>query len=196
MWSIRRREALRRLEEHVRQGRVDPDVIDLLKVINSLGYAFTTSSCSGRIQLYQAELPGSKFEMKTLGKWHRPVKASEVRERIRGENVWLAVLPPILHISVRRDKEAHFLSLLRESGFKRVGIFSISDDEALIEASGSERLETPLILSGVRTYREEALSLIVEAANRLLLKSKTRLTRLKEVLSREAPGGLDNLGGE
>jgi len=33
------------------------------------GY-YTTSSCSGRVQVYASRLPGMKFDMVTLGKWH------------------------------------------------------------------------------------------------------------------------------
>ncbi len=195
MWSIRRAEALSRLREHIRAGRVDQDIVDLLEVINSLDYAFTTSSCSGRIQLYEAPIPGSKFNMRTLGKWHNPVSPEEVAALIRGENVWLAVLPPILHVSVRLGMESHFLRLLRDAGFKRAGIISLSQDEAVVEASGTERMEAPLILEGSPVYREEALPLLVGRANQLLLKSKGRLRRLKEVLSVEARG-LDNIGGK
>ncbi len=196
MWELRRDEALSRLEEHLKAGRVDQDIVDLLRLINSLSYAFTTSSCSGRIQLYEAKLPGSKFDMRTTGKWHRPISLEELRPLIKGENLWLAVLPPILHVSVKRGEELRFLQLLRDSGFKRAGIISISEDEAIIEASGTERLEAPLILEGVRVYRDEALPLLVERANQLLLKSKDRLRRLKEVLSVEVAGGLDNIGGK
>ncbi len=196
MWEIRRNEALSRLEEHLRAGRVDQDIVDLLRLINSLNYAFTTSSCSGRIQLYEAELPGSKFNMRTLGKWHRPISLEELKPLIRGENLWMAVLPPILHMSVKRGYEPRFLQLLRNSGFKRAGIISVSEDEAIVEASGTERLEAPLIVRGVQVYRDEALPLIVERANQLLLKSKDRLRRLKEVLSVEVARSLDNIGGK
>ena len=85
-WELRKAEYLRRLEEDRRRGRLDPDIVDLLELLNSKLEYYTTSSCSGRIQVKACRLPGDKFEMIVVAKWHRPVEAWEV-EASKGE--WL-----------------------------------------------------------------------------------------------------------
>ncbi len=196
-WQKRRERAFKELKEHLAVGRVDKDVITLLNVINSLPYAFTTSSCSGRIQLYEADMPGEKFELKTLGKWHSPVTRNDILEAVRGKNVWLAVLPPILHISTCSIESArHLLKILREAGFKRAGIISIARDGITIETIGTERLEMPVRLEGKDIIEEDVMPMIVKVVNSLLVRSKGRLGRLEEALKDEIARGLDNICGE
>ncbi|MCD6348816.1 MAG: hypothetical protein J7L91_04245, partial [Candidatus Korarchaeota archaeon] len=58
---------------------------------------------------------------------------------------------------------------------------------------GTERIEMPLRLDGKDIIRREAIPLIVERANSLLIRSKVRLSKLEEVLKDEVAGGMDNL---
>jgi len=197
-WLKNREFSLKRLEEHRREGRVDQDILELLDAINSLEYAFTTSSCSGRIQIYEAREPGDKFGLRTLVKWHNSIEYPQLEPILEeGLNLWLAVLPPILHINTCSLRAAyHVLGLLKESGFKRAGIISVSRDGVVIEALGTERMEMPLKLEGRLVVKKELLPLIVERANSLLMRSKVRISKLREVILNEAPGGMDNLCGE
>ncbi len=196
LWIRRRESTLAELRSHVEAGRVDEDIISLLNVINSLSYAFTTSSCSGRIQIYAASEPGDKFGIRTLGKWHSPITVGDLTRTLEdgADSIWLAVLPPIIHVATCGVEAAfHLLDLLRSAGFKRAGIISASEDGITLEAIGTERMEAPLRLSGVDVLREDAIPLIVERANSLLIRSKGRIRRLEEVLVSEAAGSLDNL---
>lgn len=198
-WLRRRENAMAKLEDHLKAGRVDEDMVSLLKVINSLPYAFTTSSCSGRIQLYEALEPGEKFGIRTLGKWHEPIKFEEILARldIAGNFVWLAVLPPILHITAcGLEASIRLLNILRSAGFKRAGIISASKDGITLEAIGTERLEAPLKLEGEYVVRRDAIPLIVRRANSLLTRSKARIRKLEEVLRVEPSRGLDSICGE
>ncbi len=199
LWLERRERTLKELESHMEAGRVDEDIIGVLNAINSLDYAFTTSSCSGRIQVYAAREPGDKFGLKTMGKWHRPISEEELKLTLESdtESVWLAVLPPIIHVAVCSIEAAFYLlNLVRTAGFKRAGIISASEDGITLEAIGTERMEMPLRLSGIDVVSEKAFPLIVERANSLLIRSKTRIGRLEEVLRDEAARGLDNLCGK
>ncbi len=199
LWMRRRQDSLTTLENHIDSGRVDPDIVSLLDAINSLNYAFTTSSCSGRIQVYAATEPGEKFTLRTLGKWHFPIREEDLVAVLEGgdESIWLAVLPPILHVVTCSTRAAfRMLDLMRSAGFKRAGIISASRDGITLEAMGTERMEAPLRLSGVDLLRDGAIPLIVARANSLLVRSKRRIARLEEELRDEASGGLDNLCGE
>ncbi len=194
VWQKRRKRTLRELREHLAAGRVDNDIIELLDVINSLPYAFTTSSCSGRIQLYEADMPGEKFELRTLGKWHSSITQDDLLRAMTGRNMWLAVLPPILHISTCSIESAnHLLKVLRGTGFKRAGIISIARDGITIETIGTERLEMPLRLRGRDLVGHDTMPMIVEVVNSLLVRSKERLGRLEEALRDEIARGMDNI---
>ncbi len=193
-WTSRKRAFLRRLERERRQGRVDEDIVPLLRAINALDDYYTTSSCSGRIQVVAAEFPGDKWNMVTLAKWHRPVEPEEVVTVVRHvdyPNLWFSMQPPILHVICRTPAAAiRLVKLARASGFKRAGLQGARKNRYPVEIMGTERIETPLRLSGVWVVREEALPLLVRAANMLLVRSKERIERLRraiEALAAEAP---------
>ncbi|MFZ8855216.1 MAG: tRNA-wybutosine modification methyltransferase TYW3 [Thermofilaceae archaeon] len=179
-----RSKALSQLREHMLQGRVDPDVVDLLDRINSSSDYYTTSSCSGRIQLAACEHPGEKGRLRVLAKWHRPIKVEELVLALSASqepSIWFSVHPPILHI-VARDLEAarRLLVNARNSGFKHSGIQGLGR-RVVVEVMSMERLETPLRLLGVDLLEPWAYPMLVDAANRLLVRSKKRLEKLKEL---------------
>ncbi len=183
-WEKLRDKALSQLREHLLQGRVDPDIVDLLDLINSSGDYYTTSSCSGRIQLAACEHPGEKGKLRVLAKWHRPIRVEELVLALSCSpepSIWFSVHPPILHI-VARDLEAarRLLVHARNSGFKHSGIQGL-DRRVVVEVMSMERLETPLRLRGVDLLGPWAYPMLVEAANTLLVRSKMRLRKLKEL---------------
>jgi len=186
-WTRRKEHFLRRLERERREGRVDGDIVPLLKVLNSLNDYYTTSSCSGRIQVVSAHLPGDKWRMVTLAKWHRPVSVEDVLSVIRGTDhpdLWFSVQPPILHVICRTPRAAlALLRLARNSGFKRAGIQGARRQRYAVEIVGTERIEAPLRLNGIWVVREEAIPMLVEVANKVLLRGKARLDRLRRALS-------------
>lgn len=185
-WARRKKHFLKRLERECREGRVDGDIVPLLRVLNSLSDYYTTSSCSGRIQIVSARLPGDKWHMITLAKWHRPVSVDEFLSVIRGTDhpdLWFSVQPPILHVICRTPKAALILlRLARNSGFKRAGVQGAKKQRYAVEIVGTERIEAPLRLNGIWMIREEALPMLVEVANKVLLRGKARLDRLRRAL--------------
>lgn len=172
------------MREHLLQGRVDPDIVDLLERINSSSDYYTTSSCSGRIQLAACEHPGEKGKLRVLAKWHRPIRVEELVLALNSSqepSIWFSVHPPILHI-VARDIEAakRLLVRARNSGFKHSGIQGLGR-RVVVEIMSMERLETPLRLHGMDLMGPWAYPMLVEAANKLLTRSKRRLEKLKEL---------------
>jgi len=191
-WIIRKKHFLERLELEYKIGRVDADIKPLLDVINSFNEYYTTSSCSGRIQITLNRLPGDKQNIITVAKWHREVKVEEVLSVVNElkesatEYSWFSVQPPIFHV-VARDVEAalNILNLARHCGFKHSGIQSVKKFRVVVEITGSERIEVPLFLEGVLIVKLEHLPVLVKIANELLLKSKEKMRRLQEMLLKE-----------
>jgi len=185
-WIMRKNHYVNRLLKEKKEGRVDEDIVPLLELINSLNAYYTTSSCSGRIQIAETEIPGEKGVMRVVAKWHRPITAEELKatvEASEARNLWLGVQPPILHIMCRSiDAALEMLVIARGSGFKRAGIQGIKEGRCPVEIIGTERIEMPLTLDGKLIVEYEKYPLLVEKVNRVLLKSKERIRRLENAL--------------
>ncbi len=187
-WEGRRRRALLKLKEDIESGKVDNDILWLLNIINSRKEYYTTSSCSGRIQVAVTELPGEKGVMRVIAKWHHPIKVSYlllVLDSCTEENIWFAVHPPIIHVMCRDvDSAIKLLKIVRDNGFKHSGIQGVTPDRVAIEVAASDKIEAPLRLRGNEIVPRDRLGFLVEAANRVLLRGKRRLELLGEAFSK------------
>ncbi|OYT62075.1 MAG: hypothetical protein B6U69_02445 [Thermofilum sp. ex4484_15] len=191
-WELRKRQFLSKLEGDLKKGKLDEDILGVLNLINSLKCYYTTSSCSGRIELTVAKWPGDKFGMKVVGKWHREVEVREVEKYLNDayEDLWLLVQPPIIHVvSSGLIQADRLIKLARASGFKHSGIQSLREDRIVLEIMGSERMEVPLIVGGRLLVNESRLKELVEVANFILRKGKEKLRKLSSSL-REYGGRL------
>lgn len=181
----KRRNALSNLLRAIERGLVDPDAIPLLSMINSLADYYSTSSCSGRIQLAATRLPGEKFQMLVIAKWHRPVSLRELQEVLDAchyADLWLTVQGPILHVVCRNlDAALRLIAAARAAGLKHSGIMWVGE-RAVAELMASDRIEAPLRLNGKYILREEALAVFIERVNEVLLRTKEKLTRLEATL--------------
>lgn len=180
-----RERALRSLLRAIELGLIDADIIPLLSSINSLADYYTTSSCSGRIQLAATYLPGEKFIMLVVAKWHRPVSLGELQEVLDvcpHDNLWLSVQGPILHVACRNlDAALRLLTIARAAGFKHSGIMWVGE-RTMVELVASDRIEAPLKLNGKYVLRDETLTDFVERVNRVLLRAKERLAKFERTL--------------
>lgn len=181
-WDSGRRRALAQLEEHLAAGRVDEDIVPLLDAINSIEGLYTTSSCSGRIQVAASRLPGDKGVMRVIAKWHRAVTPMEVEAVLAATpepDVWFAVHQPILHVAAKTLELARLvLVTARNAGFKHSGIQGLGG-RYMVEIMSMEKLEAPLRLRGIDLVEPPLLPYLVEAADAMLEKAKERLRRLE-----------------
>jgi len=69
---------MKKLEEHIREGKVDKEILHILNLINSLDNYFTTSSCAGRIVLIKIPEGLKKQENVFLFKSHQIVKFEDI----------------------------------------------------------------------------------------------------------------------
>ncbi len=185
-WEEFRRRRLRGYEEAKRRGEVDGDIIPILDLINSSERFVTLSSCSGRIAVMDMPEFGNKVESVFLGKWHRPVKVDEVMEAVeRGRMVtWLIMFPPIIHVACKDLKSAEMMMrIANEAGLRRSGVISLK--RFVVEVNSLERLETPLAVNGRMIVDEDALEVMVDFANRKLMRGKDKLRRFYALLRQE-----------
>jgi tRNA wybutosine-synthesizing protein 3 len=184
-WDTHRLKALQQFQSHLSSGRVDPDIVDFLKNINSTSNCYTTSSCSGRIQLSAGQHPGAKGELLVLAKWHRPITIEELSFVLANcdyPSLWFSVHPPIFHIVARDLRVAHWLLITaRNTGFKHSGIQGVGR-RIIVEIMSMERLEVPLRYNGDMVIKPEQLPALVNIANYMLKKGKDRLRLLEKEL--------------
>jgi len=188
---INRREALEKYEEAKKKGEVDEDIVSLLDTINSSKNYYTTSSCSGRIVLFQIPEIGDKVNANFIGKWHREVEYEEIKKALEDYTkgyLFLLVQSAIIHVvadSLERGKE--MIALALESGFKYTSIKNIKNGKVLVEILSTENIHIPLGKNGELMVDEKALEFFVEMANKTLQRIKRKLKNLEKNLRRVLP---------
>jgi len=191
LWAERKAEAWRRLWEDLEIGYLDLDIVDILVELFLRPRSFTTSSCSGRIVLMDAEYPWEKDETMIVFKKHEPVSLGEVEEAAAkpvARRLWLSVQGPIIHVEALDVEEAFVvLEAARRAGFKHSGILAATRKGVLVELRTGIRVNIPLRDPDAWLVDRGSLPRIVELSNRALREAKERLERLRSELRRIRP---------
>ena len=178
-----RENALRSLEKAIREEKVDPDIVDILEIINSREGLFTTSSCSGRIVVIEVPYPGAKPGAKFLGKWHREIRKEDLDEAIRKSKegyIMFMVHPPIIHVvAVNPEIAENILKIALSSGFKNSGMRAFKG-KIVVEIRSTERMDVLIGKDGKLMVGEEYLEILREMANLMLRKGKRKLQTLRK----------------
>ncbi len=157
-------------------GYLDPDIFDVLEVINGRPKAFTMSSCSGRVTIVDAEFPWDRKESSVVFKNHLRVTVEDLRDNLLRrprKRYWLIVQGPIFHVYTMDLKEAWtVLSVARAVGFKHSGLMVANRKGYLVELRTGVRMDH-LLTEG------QNLEELAEQAMRVLMKGKERKERLK-----------------
>ena len=181
-WTLKKKNLLRDLENALAEQKVDPPIVPLINLINSLGSYCTSSSCSGRTMLLQMDR--DKKDAGFHRKWHEAWENGELEKEIRSyqekKNLWLFCQGFILHVHCR-DLEAgeKLLGFCRTAGLKRAGIISTTGFP-VVELMSNTYLGMPVWLAGKRVVGElgaiEEICLEKMRENRELLAKITSST--------------------
>ena len=178
-----RENALRALEKAIKEEKVDPDIMDILQMINSRKDLFTTSSCSGRIVVIEVPYPGAKPGARFLGKWHREIRKEDLDEAIRKSKegyIMFMVHPPIIHVvAVNPEIAENILKIALSSGFKNSGMRAFKR-KIVVEIRSTERMDVLIGKDGKLMVSEEYLEILREMANLMLKKGKRKLQMFKK----------------
>lgn len=178
-----RENALRALEKAIKEEKVDPDIVDILQMINSRKDLFTTSSCSGRIVVIEVPYPGAKPGARFLGKWHREIRKEDLDEAIRKSKegyIMFMVHPPIIHVvAVNPEIAENILKIALSSGFKNSGMRAFKG-KIVVEIRSTERMDVLIGKDGKLMVSEEYLEILREMANLMLKKGKRKLQMFKK----------------
>ena len=189
LWLRRKKEFRQRLEEDLRIGYLDRDIMDVLQKFFSMDSYYTLSSCSGRVTVVDAVMPWERENSSVIFKKHSPITVEEVSKILNQRAVWtlwLVVTGPIIHISsISFDDAVKLLSLVRNAGMKHSGIMSVSRKGVVVEATSGVFISTPLKSGPSLLMSEDSIPQTVSLANKALIKGKERLNRLRKALGLE-----------
>lgn len=182
VFEKRKLDTLRKLaeEDKSKKGSVDEKIREILHAINASKDYYTTSSCSGRVLVIDFPVSSKKCDAEWLLSSHDPVYFSQVEEAIsRGKHrTWFKMEAAIFHIACKDLGSAEkLLKLVRDVGFKRAGLISLSDN-LVIEIIGTEQMACPVAENGAVLVEEKYLRILIKEANAKLSKNQEKLEKL------------------
>ena len=174
-----------------KKGFVDAEAKEIIETINKNNNFYTTSSCAGRIILFQAA-----SQKKCDNKWiivsHKKIIVKDIitqlqefitKDKEKGI-IWLRYEPFILHICAKTiDDAEQFLNLARQIGFKRGGISSVKK-RIMIEINGVDRLDVPIGKDNKIFADQKYLEFLLKEANKKLLTNLERIEKFMRLLEK------------
>ncbi len=184
-WLNSRSYSIARLREHYQKGLIDPDIADWLISFNDrCRNIFTTSSCSGRVVLFEGSSLLDKRGALAYVIYHDPKEChnSICREAellssrtIRGDRIlWASLQPPIIQLATCELGVAwRILECAHSSGFIRSGVRRSRKHGFIAEIRAYDKLHVLL----------PAPCEILRSLCDVLAEYKTRLASLTECLT-------------
>jgi len=190
LFEEEKRRLWERLWEDLEIGYLDEDILPILIEFFARPKAYTSSSCSGRIVVIDADYPWEKDETMIIFKKHTPITVEEIKKIMRTPHqstLWLSLQGPIYHVYVKDlDEAKEVLEIARRAGFKHSGILVLGNP-ILVELRTGIRIVTPLKDRQSTFINEKDLPKLVELYNRALKEAKQKNKRLLEELRRARP---------
>ncbi len=185
-WFRWREEAFNRFIRDIEIGYADQDIVPLIKIVFEKKNIFTTSSCSGRVLVIDADYPWIRENVYIVFKKHEPITVKELEDLLQLQPLkrfWLIVSGPIIHfVSKTLEAASKLISTVRTCGFKHSGIISMSRRGIVVEVISGTWTSFLLKDHGINVINPEYLKDMVELINDILLQGKMRLKKLQEAL--------------
>ncbi|CAE1303825.1 TYW3 [Acanthosepion pharaonis] len=166
-----------------RKGVIDLPIHDLCQYINSRDRLFTTSSCSGRIIIFEDEEENGvkKKGCKWLFTTHTQTSLEEMKDAlmdIAGEAVF-KFEPFVMHVQCQELQDAQNLhSVAVSSGFRNSGITIGKKGKIITAIRSTQGLEVPLSCEGQILISEQYINHIIKIANKKMEENENRIDRL------------------
>ena len=165
-------------QDKSKKGDIDEKVKPLLAIINSHPDYYTTSSCSGRVYLWQGS--GKKNETEWLKVSHDLIDDDFLKIKDDKGLVWLRLEPLIMHICCKDRESANRLLELARRIYKKSAFLSISS-KIILEIRGSEFLEMPFYNDGKLLFNGD-LPFLKELINDKMNKIHQGREKLEKIL--------------
>lgn len=165
---------------------IDKDIIKLVNLINGKEDYYTTSSCSGRIEIL--EITGERHANK-LFTFHDSVKLENIGniiEKINKTNkkVWFKQESLILHVCCKTIEDANkLLKIAREIGLKRSGIIA-TDKKITTEIINPEYMLTIIGGKGKLLIDKNYFNILIYEANKKMGKNKRKTEEFYKIIKK------------
>ncbi|XP_056598781.1 tRNA wybutosine-synthesizing protein 3 homolog [Triplophysa dalaica] len=171
-----------------KKGSVDEDISHIVSFINSHEKYFTTSSCSGRIMLFDgvSDCPDvQKQNCSWLFVTHHKCQREDVVTGL-AKSVGEATFkfePFVLHVQCKHLADAQLLHKVAiDSGFRNSGITVGKKGKIIMAVRSTHCLEVPLSHRGTVLVNDEYLDFLVGVANQKMEENLKRIERFDECL--------------
>lgn len=196
-WRMRKQRLWKRIWEDLEIGYIDRDLLPLIVLMNRDAEIYTTSSCSGRFVIMDAEFPWDREETSIVFKSHIPVEIDDLSFAFKYtpyKRTWIVVSGPIIHFySSSTRKVARILSTARRIGFKHSGIINASRNRGFFVELVTGVYLTQLIRSKDHiVFPMDNVRSLLETFNMALIEGKNRLQRLFLELVKILPENIDD----
>ena len=189
----RKHEFYGRMKKDREIGYLDPGIEEVLQRFFERPKSYTTSSCSGRITIVDAERPWTRDGSIVVYRSHDPVSLDEVMgvlSKPAAHTLWFIAAGPIIHVVCYDEEEAYeVLRIAREAGFKHSGILSKTSKGVIVELRTGIRIVVPLKEGDRMLVDEGYVAKLLEHANRAVAEGRERLKRLSRLLDARRPSG-------
>lgn len=170
-----------------RKGVIDLPIYDLCQYINSDNRLFTTSSCSGRIILFEDDKTNGvkKKGCKWLFATHSKTSFEEMKDALLDvtEEAVFKFEPFIMHVQCQKLSDAQRLhSVAVASGFRNSGITVGKKGKIITAVRSCHSLEVPLSSEGQILVSDEYIKHIIKIANEKMDENVIRINRFTENL--------------
>jgi tRNA wybutosine-synthesizing protein 3 len=159
-------------ETALKNGKMDPQLIELCGHIADTKKYFTSSGCAGRVMLLDSEYDEEKKAGLLYRTWHEKVSQKEMETAIKmhnGKGLWFKLEPFILHLGCETNANAKKIILLKEKcGIRRGGITSFSNGKIIVELVGTKYMSFPIKQNGKKICGKKFLKVALETANKKL----------------------------
>lgn len=185
IFKEKKKTAIKKLIEDIKHNKIDKPIEKELLKINEYEIIYSTSSCAGRIILLVDK--GNKKDSYFIGKWHEKVSAEEIIENLKNninnELIWFKQEPFIIHLIFPKLKFAmDVLKIARDIGFKHSGIISLKKERIVLEVTGLDKIDFPIVINSELTISLENFVKIVDLANSKLIRNSVLRNKFFEKL--------------
>lgn len=164
------------------KGEIDRHIAKLLDIINDTDDYYTSSSCSGRMILFETEEAGSKYDVRWIMVSHDKVKSEQISDAIicTERQLWLRQESFILHVCCRdMTKAIELVHMCRELGLKRAGVIS-ARSKIVVEIINTPSLNTIIAARGKILVDQQFIRAWTVEANRNMDSNLGMIRRLED----------------
>ena len=186
IFKEKKRLALNKLEEALKEKKVDLGVIEFINKINSFENYYTTSSCAGRFVILSKSSFRGKYTADFVFKTHTPpINIEQVKLVVKKsfENyLYINLEPPTFHICCNTLSDAIVLHQMAIDNNIGYSMFKTLKKSIVVEIRGTGMLQIPIGFKGRVLVNDDYLEHTIQLCNQILSDEQSRFQKFQNKL--------------